>query len=382
MISFNDKTIVVVSHIFTTGPSQELENYLKDKAGNLFFIGHPFNYAQETNSFFRFYSGGKLCRQAKAPNWKLPGILWYLKDVMYTLVWMILFSPKADFFIGVDNLNAVCGLVLKFFGKVKKTVYYTIDYNPQRFKNGFLNFIYHRIDSICVKFCDKTWNLSSGMVVEREKKGLSVKYKEKQITVPIGTDIEITPKPYEAVNRFTLIYMGVLLERQGLQLVISILPRLKERFPEIKLLVIGAGPYKENLKKIVCDLKLEKEVEFKGLIESHQEVLKLLSVCAIGLAAYVQDKDNPTQYTDPGKPKAYLSAGVPVIITKVPQVAFEIEKEKCGFAIDYDEENCFQAIGRLLEDDILFKEFRNNARRFALRYTWDKIFQSAFRETI
>ena len=45
--------IAIVSHIFATGPALDLEEFLKKRTKSLLFIGHPFPYKKEINSFFR-----------------------------------------------------------------------------------------------------------------------------------------------------------------------------------------------------------------------------------------------------------------------------------------------------------------------------------------
>ena len=37
--------VVIVTHVFATGPAQELEEYLKERVKFLIFIGHPFSFA-------------------------------------------------------------------------------------------------------------------------------------------------------------------------------------------------------------------------------------------------------------------------------------------------------------------------------------------------
>ena len=64
----------------------------------------------------------------------------------------------------------------------------------------------------------------------------------------------------------------------------------------------------------------------------------------MGIAPYVPDPNSFTWYADPGKPKVYLGCGIPVIITKVPEVAFEISKRKAGIAINYDSHELSEAI--------------------------------------
>ena len=373
--------VVIVSHTHVTGPSQFLEQFLKEKVKNLVFIGHPFFYSQDIRSFFRQHKKGKLIREKYAYPLKLPGVLYYLKDVFYTFYWLI-FLPPTDLFVGVDNLNACCGLLLKKLGKTKKVVFYTIDYIPQRSPNRFLNSTYHLLDRLAVKYSDVVWNLSPIMVSEREKRGIEKKFRRKQLTVPIGASLVIKPKPFNKINRFEIAYLGNVVKRQGVQLVISALPEIVKKVPQVKLVVIGSGSYLPKLKQIARDLKVLDRVEFTGYVKDHREIEKRLSRSAIAVAPYVDSEDNFVRYTDPGKVKNYLAAGLPVVITKVPRIAWELEKRQCGVAIDYDKKELAEAVIKILSDEDLLKIYRQNAYQLAKEYDWNLIFSQALEKTL
>ena len=120
--------IIIVTHVFATGPAQELEEYLKNRVKELLFIGHPFSYASDIRSFYKRYEKGTLTKEKKALSWKLPGLLMWFKDIVYTIFWTLCSKGKFDLYVGADNLNAFTGLFLRKIGKVKKVIFYTIDY--------------------------------------------------------------------------------------------------------------------------------------------------------------------------------------------------------------------------------------------------------------
>ena len=126
-------SIAIVTHVFATGPAQELEAYLKDRVSMLLFIGHPFSFSSDIRSFRKEYRQGKLPRERKALCWRLPQLLLYFKDAAYTLFWLFFARSKFDLYVGADNLNATMGVILKKLGRVKRVVFYTIDYVPYRF---------------------------------------------------------------------------------------------------------------------------------------------------------------------------------------------------------------------------------------------------------
>jgi glycosyltransferase involved in cell wall biosynthesis len=234
------------------------------------------------------------------------------------------------------------------------------------------------MDFFAVASADQVWNLSPIMVSEREKRGLSARYKEKQITVPMGTDLSGTHPAAEPDDRWTIAFMGHLRPGQGAEFLIDAIPDILQQLPDVRLMIIGTGPLEADLKSRVISSGISQHVTFTGFVPDHQSLLKLLRNCTIGVAPYVDHADTFARYGDPGKPKAYLSAGLPVIITRVTPVAHEIDQEQCGIAIEYSRKALVDAVIALLDDESKLKAYRENAIRFARKYEWDKVFIGAF----
>jgi len=374
------KKILIVSHTFVKGASQELEDFLvRNRTAIVLFIGHPLGYSKDKRSFFQQYTGGNLIVRGEAKDYNLPEIFLYVKDVSYTIYWVFKSRLKFDLLIGVDNLNAFSCLMLKWLGRGKKVVYYTIDYVPRRFKNRLLNYIYHRLDTFCVIWSDVVWNVSERMIEGREKKGVSTKYRTKQATVPIGINYSMIKRPsYTQIDRKKVIFLGHLIEKQGVQLLIQAAPMIISEVPDIRFEIIGGGEYENDLKRLAEDLGVQKYFEFEGLITDRDIIEQKLRKAAIGVAPYVPFSDNFTYYSDPTKPKDYMAFGLPVIITDVPHIAKEIEERKVGFIIKYDSNMLAEKVLTLLKDDGLYQLYRQNAIEFASEYDWNKIFPRAF----
>lgn len=383
--SISRLNVVIVKHTFTTGGAEDaLRDFLNDnKVNKLAYISHPFSYATPLNSKLILYKKGRQIKEMKAPPIKGPDLLFYIKDLFFTIFFMFRLKAKFDLYVGVDNLNAFVGLVLKKLGLVRKVIFYTIDYAPKRFDNKLLNKIYHLIDKVCCYKCDFVWNLSPVMAEERNKRGVLLKKSAPQITVPMGAHFNKTRRlSFKEINRNTIVYMGHLRENQGVDFLISAFPEVLKVNSKARLLIVGTGHLESQLKKLALELGMGQYIEFTGMIESHTELEQLLATCAIGVAPYVPNPDSFTLFADPGKPKVYMATGLPVVITKVPQIAYEIERGKTGIAINYDRKELVDAITLLLSDDHLYKEYRENAIRFASQYSWEKIFEDALGEVL
>ena len=137
-----------------------------------------------------------------------------------------------------------------------------------------------------------------------------------------------------------------------------------------------------ELLDMVQKLHLQKYVTFYGFIKNHDEVEALLAKCAAAIAPYVDSPDNFVRYTDPGKVKAYLAVGLPIIITKVPDVWKEIVKRRVGIAVSDNMHKIAEGIIKLLLDEKKLRSFRDRSLKLGREYSWNLIFAKSLRQTL
>jgi glycosyltransferase involved in cell wall biosynthesis len=384
--SLKDQHIAVVIHTYNTptgGLAQELVEYLNERAARVFFIYHPFPSARmPLNSVMRVFDGGKLVDEVKTPAPRGPSVLFYLLDIFFTLYFLLRARERVDLFIGLDNLNAFTGLLLKKLGRVKSVVFYVIDYVPQRFESRWLNDVYHWIDKLCCQKADAIWNVSPAMMQARRARWSSVDGFAPDMTVPLGCPFDrIERLSIKDVNRHHVVFMGSLTYEQGIGLLLEAWSAIRARVADANLVIIGGGELEAALRAQTKQLRIESSVRFLGFIPDDVEMEQILSRCAVGVAPYREDKASFKYYADPGKVKLYMAAGLPVVITRVPPIAREIEQANAGITIRYDCAELAQAVVALLSQDDLYVRQRENAIKFAERYSWQLIFDDAFAQT-
>jgi glycosyltransferase involved in cell wall biosynthesis len=330
------KKIVVATHVFTYGKSQAFRDYLQGKA-DVLFIGHPL--------------------QSSAFSWPL--------HVLDTIRRVLRSRSSYDLYFGSNNLNAFTGLILKAIGAVRAVIYYNDDSPPHRFRNRLLNRFYHWLDLYCVKKADWAWNNSSRMVGERERTGLPTAYRSKQIEVPMGVHLMEVAAEDEIVLR-TAAFVGHMNGDQGLKMLIDALLLVSRRLSGVELLLIGAGPEEPELRARANRLGISENVKFLGFMPDIQEVYSRLSRCACGVAPY--EPLSHAQYTDSGKIKNYLAAGLPVVTTSVPAVSSRIRECDCGAVCDPDPESLGHALASILGKPDVIGRLRKNVRELAKEF--------------
>ena len=299
---------------------------------------------------------------------------------MLTVFFLIWKPTKYDLCIACDNLSLISVFIFRRVGLIKKLIYYTVDYSPARFTNPILNNLYQNIDRLSNKISDANWVAVANMITAKQENGLDIKKCAPFQVVPMGFDKEIiTIKSGNKTDRFNLIFVGYLFEKQGLQLIIEVLPTIIKKFPKTHLTVVGSGPMEAQLKKRVQQLKINSHVTFTGHINNHPKVIDILTEKGgIGLAPYIPSIGDYTYFADPSKIKLYLLCGLPVVTTKVPPVAKVIREKEAGVVIDYTEKDLIEGLEYLIKDKNRYLRIRENALDISRYYDTNYILDKAF----
>src|SRR5581483_10066435 len=232
------------------GPPQEIRDFFKPKVKRIYYIEHPFPKADDRRSSLAIYEKGVLKKQIFAPPLFGPQALFYIIDIFITWYFVITVGKKFDLCVALDNLNTVSMLPFKNIGVVKKLAFYTIDYTPLRFKNEILNNMYHFFDRLACYHTDVIWNLSGRMKDARKKNGVDMKKSAPSVLLPMGANLaRIKILPIEKIHRFDIIFVGYLLEKQGVQLVLKSLKNVITKVPRTRFIIIGQGEYESKLKE-------------------------------------------------------------------------------------------------------------------------------------
>jgi glycosyltransferase involved in cell wall biosynthesis len=168
-----------------------------------------------------------------------------------------------------------------------------------------------------------------------------------------------------------ILFVGRLEEVKGVRYMIEALPRIRNSFPKIRMLIIGEGPLQKGLKALVSKLNLQSSVIFLGAIPQAE------------LPAYYATADifiSPAIRTSEGREEGFgltfveaSFSGCLIVGTKTGGIIDIIENNKTGFLVkEKSSEEIAKLIVTLLKDRSLMKKIKNNARSTNLkRYTWE-----------
>lgn len=374
-----------------TSRTEILEDYLRERVHSLGVIGLMSPFAAYNESRSTLYKQGIKIREfplssfviKRVTRWKRP--LMCISFIVYILVVLFAvrrFKHKFDYYIGIATFSAMLGVFLRRTGAVSKIIYYCIDYYPSPKKigfNSFVNIIYKNIDVWLLKRADIVWEISPRIKEARQRYTGFFKESHNHVIVPLGYSNNIHSNiPLGERERWTLGFVGTLSENQGMQLVIEAMPYLAKKFPEIKVRVIGHGPYSLDLKELSKKLKVEDRFIFHGFVRDDNEAYDILSHCMAGLATWTGDETDNSLYADPGKPKLYALLGLPIIITSAPYVSKIITETGAGEVIEYNVNDFILAVEKIIESEEHYLLYIKGVEKFKPYCLAKDIFDNAF----
>lgn len=191
--------------------------------------------------------------------------------------------------------------------------------------------------------------------------------------VPNGVDPERFRECWPASKRraarpFTVGFLGSLRPWHGLDLLVEAFSLLRRRDPAARLLVIGDGPERANVVASLERHGLGGAADFTGAVDSAVVPL-LLGQMDVGVAPYPQSGDF---YFSPLKVFEYMAAGVPVVASRVGQLADLVDEGENGLLCAAgDPVDLACTLDQLRRDVALRSRLGRSGREVALRnHTW------------
>lgn len=380
------------------GMIDSMLSFFVPKTKTFILLDQPHPISDTIHPFVEVYRRGKISEKFRISAFLyLPVYLYCVREkqgltrISYKLrdffsVFIIAFTrnEKYDLFVGLEAINALAGIILKWLGRVKTVVYYVSDYSPARFSKfgkKVFNSLYLWLDRFCVVHADFTWDVSPAMQEGRIKAGLDVKKKYRVIHVPNGLfPLQIRSLSISQRMRDSLVYMGNLEPDFGVELAILAFKEIKETRSEATLRIIGGGKNLSDMKRLVNRLKLDTSVTFYGFVEDNDEMAEIVRSSYIGLAPYRAFPESIRWYGDAGKIRQYTAAGLPVVTTHVPPLGRYIVEKGAGIMTKDTVKSFSDGILRLLSDDALYEKLSAGAIKVSRDNTWENVYTKAFED--
>lgn len=243
-------------------------------------------------------------------------------------------------------------------------------------KTGLINFLFKNyraakwLEKFCIKYSDAIITVVQENSDRLIKQGV-VPEKIYLVSNTVDLDTFATEPINEKIiekyrNNIVLLYAGYVTPERGLDVVVRGMSFLKERLPNVKLLIIGNGITVPSLKKNSDELSLNNNIEF---IEwpGHDKLASYFNVAKVFVSP--QPECEFWNTTIPHKLFEYMSKTKPVLAADSKAIKRVIEESKCGLTYQTGSAESFaeKAI-EILSSDIPFGE--NGVKAVREKYNW------------
>jgi len=375
-ISRTSDILIIGQHL--TSRTEAVRDYLLDRSRSVSIIGLGSAFIDKKENRLFYYENGVLQKERVFKHTFLKKIkvrpflfsitfFIYFIDIVRSL---LAFKKRFDIVIGISHFPGLLGVLLKFTGVCKKCVYYAIDYYAPLKEAGIFDRALTKleawIDKVTVLRSDEVWDISERIPEGRRRFSNISKaiYADKQHIVPLGyAPSFFRDKGINKVDRYSIVFAGVIMRNQGLELILEALPELIKVMPKINIKIIGTGPFLPRFKEMVKDKCFESYFRFYGFVESVEEMLDIIASSAVGVSLWDDrgDRIPNAHYGDPGKTKLYSVSGLPVVVGDLTLYSRTLTDTQAGIAIKYDPKEFISALSSILLDDKSYSKYKANA---------------------
>ncbi|MCE5213367.1 MAG: glycosyltransferase family 4 protein [Methanobacterium sp.] len=289
-----------------------------------------------------------------------------IKQAIY-FSWMLLFKLRAGKYDIIDCqgfpfFSCYAAKINTFFGRSALIITLHEVWNNYWYEYlGKAGFFGKLTEKIMVNLTNKIITVSN-----KTKEDLKeLKPSEKSIIIPNGIDLEEIDSIDPYYEKSDIIFVGRLIKEKNTDLLIKSIIQVKKSFPNIKCVIIGEGPEKQNLESLIDEYHLEENIQFLGFLDDYHNIIAHMKSSKV-LAL-------PSQREGFGIVVLEANAcGLPAVVIDYPMNAAKdlIENGKNGFIAENTEESLAE---KIIEAINLKEEMAQFCRDLAQSYNWDKI---------
>ena len=157
-----------------------------------------------------------------------------------------------------------------------------------------------------------------------------------------------------------MIYVGRLAEEKNLKKLLSEFDLAVQQEDGLKLLLVGSGPQKQELRQVIRKRKLDQKVKFAGEVPNHKVPI-YLSVADIFVTASLSEIAPLTLIEA-------MAAGLPIAAIDAPGVTDLVVPGKAGILANLDNGDLAGAMLSLARNPVVRSEYGSSAHRISQRY--------------
>ena len=198
---------------------------------------------------------------------------------------------------------------------------------------------------------------------------------EKISIVPNGVDLSFFKKA-ELRNPKKIVFSGVMYHHRGLDLLLDAAPKVVEKIPDVKFVLLGDGPEMEKLQNIVKEKNLDNNVDFKGWIDRN-DIPKNISDAAIGIGPL--KRTTVTENALPIKVLEYMACSLPIVAID-GTLPDDVLKNNTNGVFVKDASELAEKLIFILKNSNEVEKMGRNSLEMVQKFSWENVVKSILDE--
>ena len=193
--------------------------------------------------------------------------------------------------------------------------------------------------------------------------------------IPMGVDLKglFTPDPSVPRKNDKLLFVGRLVDVKGLEILLETMPKVLEKYPNIRLTIAGSGPLERKLRELRGELNITDTVDFLGMVPQ-DKLPDLYRRATLSIFPFVVTKSGVQEGFGLVVVEA-MGCACPVIAGDLPAMNDTIKNGENGLLAPSGKPQALaETITKLLDDPELRARLAGEGRKRVLqKFDWEII---------
>lgn len=188
-----------------------------------------------------------------------------------------------------------------------------------------------------------------------------------------GVDRAVYKPRREGERRPVFVYVGRLKRYKNLDVLLAAAALLRPAYPQVRVVIAGAGNDLSRLRKKAHKLGLDRVVSFSGFVPLEEKVALMQAAMALVVPS-------PKEGWGLTAMEAH-ACGTPVLASKSPGLVESVRHDVSGFHVPHGDARALAgAMARLIDDPALVNRLSQGAMEWSARFDWDTAAEAMLQE--
>ncbi len=185
--------------------------------------------------------------------------------------------------------------------------------------------------------------------------------------------VDYRTKLPEKLKGPVLVYQGTLVKGRGIEASLDIL----KKYPDCGLVLLGGGEHQSGYEKMAAEMGIAERIVFAGKIPQDQ-LIEYTAGADAGLCL-IDNISGNNYYALPNKLFEYLMAGIPVLVTDLPQMKEIVDTFEVGAVIpENDIDSVVSVLKTWQKSSGTIRKLKANCSKASQILNWDNEFETIY----